>query len=333
MAREKGLYKRKDSPYWWIDVVLPNGQRVCQSTRTKDLEQANELLVSFKAEAYRNSQLGIIKNVPWPHAVLRYLSENLDKKSIDTDRDHLRQLDPFLRDHLLRDINMSILWEFIEHRRTVDQVKNATINRALEVVRRILILAAEDWRWLDRAPKVRMLREPRGKVRFLTKPEAGTLLETLPGHLRPVVIFALSTGCRMQEILNLQWDRVDLGRQVAWLEHGTTKTGEGRGIPLNQDACAALIEVRDHHSDYCFTYRGHKMAKIGSAWKRSLSKAEIHNFRFHDLRHTWASWHVMAGTSLHELMELGGWKSYEMVLRYAHLAPEHLKLAASRVQL
>jgi len=74
------------------------------------------------------------------------------------------------------------------------------------------------------------------------------------------------------------------------------------------------------------------MEAIGSAWKRALMKAEIQNFRFHDLRHTWASWHVMNGTNLQELMELGGWKSYEMVLRYAHLAPEHLADAAARIE-
>jgi integrase len=74
------------------------------------------------------------------------------------------------------------------------------------------------------------------------------------------------------------------------------------------------------------------MEAIGSAWKRSLKRAGIENFRFHDLRHTWASWHVMSGTTLQELMELGGWKSYEMVLRYAHLAPEHLSNAAARIE-
>jgi integrase len=74
------------------------------------------------------------------------------------------------------------------------------------------------------------------------------------------------------------------------------------------------------------------MLKIGSAWKRSLKRARIEKFRFHDLRHTWASWHVMNGTTLQELMELGGWKSYEMVLRYAHLAPEHLSTAAARIE-
>lgn len=74
------------------------------------------------------------------------------------------------------------------------------------------------------------------------------------------------------------------------------------------------------------------MERVGKAWKRALTRAGIENFRFHDLRHTWASWHVMNGTSLQELMELGGWKSYEMVLRYAHLAPEHLSHAAARIE-
>ena len=74
------------------------------------------------------------------------------------------------------------------------------------------------------------------------------------------------------------------------------------------------------------------MQKSTTAWDRARQRAGIEDFRFHDLRHTWASWHVQCGTSLPELMELGGWKSYEMVLRYAHLAPEKLISVASRIE-
>lgn len=116
---------------------------------------------------------------------------------------------------------------------------------------------------------------------------------------------------------------------MAWLEHGTTKNGDGRGIPLNRDA---LRSVQRQHEQWCFTYQGNRMRAVGSAWERSLKRAGIEQFRFHDLQHTWAIWHVMNGTSLQELMELGGWESYEMVLRYAHLAPEHLANAASRIE-
>ena len=130
----------------------------------------------------------------------------------------------------------------------------------------------------------------------------------------------------------LEWNRVDFERRVAWLDPGTTKNGDGRGIPLNKDAVLALRQVQGQHPRWCFTYQGKPMAGIGSAWKRALKKAEIEDFHFHDLRHTWASWHVMSGSSLQELMELGGWKSYEMVLRYAHLAPEHLSNAAARIE-
>ena len=209
---------------------------------------------------------------------------------------------------------MSTLRPFVRDRRQKDGVANSTINRALEIVRRILYLARDDWGWITRVPKIRMLKEPKRRVRFLTVEEADQLMLALPEHLVPVVQFALATGCRMTEILRLEWSRVDFDRRVSWLDPGTTKNGEGRGVPLNRDAILALRSVQDQHDRWCFPYKGNRMEAIGSAWKRSLSRAGIEKFRFHDLRHTWASWHVMNGTSLQELMELGGWKSYEMVL-------------------
>jgi len=217
----------------------------------------------------------------------------------------LRQLDPFLREKRLHEINMDVLWSFIHALRERDGVVNSTVNRALQTVRRI---------------------------RFLTSEEADRLNEALPEHLRRVVRFALASGCRMTEILHLEWRRVDFGRRVAWLDPGTTKNGEGRGIPMNNDAVLALRAVQGAHPRWCFTYQGEPMRAVGSAWERSLRRAGIEAFRFHDLRHTWASWHVMSGTSLQDLMEVGGWKSYEMVLRYAHLAPEHLSAAAQRIE-
>lgn len=332
MAREKGLYRRKDSPYWWIKIVLPDGRRVCQSTRLTVLKDAEEYLIRLKADAVEALRTGIPAEHNWQEAVLRYLEDNCDKPSFRDDKDHLTKLDPYLRGYRLTDINMNVLRPFVQHRKQVDGVKNATVNRALEIVRRILYLARDDWEWITRIPKIRMLKEPKRRVRFLKAEEADQLLEELPGHLVPVVRFALATGCRMREVLQMEWSRVDFDRRVAWLDPGSTKNGDGRGIPLNRDAVLALRAVHSQHVRWCFTYKGKRMDAVGSAWKRALRRAGIENFRFHDLRHTWASWHVMAGTGLQELMELGGWKSYEMVLRYAHLAPEHLSSAASRIE-
>ena len=332
MARERGLYKRKDSSYWWIDVVLADGRRVCKSTRLARREDAEEHLVRLKAEAYEATRTGIPRDRSWQEAVIRYIADNAGKKSLRDDQDHLRKLDPYLQDLRLQDVCAEPLRPFIRDRLERDQVANATVNRALEIVRRILYLARDEWGWLIRAPKLRMLPEPKRRIRFLRQEEADRLIEALPAHLEPVVRFALATGCRKTEILRLEWTRVDFARRVAWLDPGTTKNGDGRGVPLNRDAVLALRQVQNQHRQWCFTYRGNQLGTIGKAWTRALGRVGITNFRFHDLRHTWASWHVMSGTTLQELMELGGWKSYEMVLRYAHLAPEHLSNAAARIE-
>jgi len=332
MARERGLYQRKDSPYWWVDVVLPDGRRVCRSTRLRDQTAATEYLIRLKADAYNARDPRDKPERTWKEAVMRYLDELDNPNRLDECKAHLRQLHPFIGELALNEIRMDSLQPFIRHRRDADGVSNASVNRALEIVRRILHLARDEWDWIESFPRIRMLSEPKRRVRFLTRQEADALLEALPAHLRPVVTFALATGCRMGEILDLEWTRVDLNRRVAWLEHGTTKNGEGRGIPLNTDATLALRAVEGEHDRWCFTYRGKRMDRVGSGWKRALRRAQISEFRFHDLRHTWASWHVTNGTSLQELMELGGWKSYEMVLRYAHLAPDHLSHAAARIE-
>ena len=139
-------------------------------------------------------------------------------------------------------------------------------------------------------------KEPARRIRFLTRAEAERLNEALSSHLQPVVRFALATGCRTSEILQLEWQRIDFGRRVAWLDAGSTKNGEARGIPLNNDAVLALRAVKGGRLRWCLTYRGKPMRAVGSAWERSLRRAGIEEFRFHDLRHTWASWHVMSRT-------------------------------------
>ena len=232
MARERGLYRRKDSRFWWIGLVLPDGRRVCQSTGCINRTDAESYAVRLKNEAIEAKQQGLLGIFVWQQAVVRYLEEFADKRSLSDDKDHLKKLDPYLRSLKLDAIDMTVLQPFIRDRKVKDGVSNATVNRALEVVRRILNVAHQDWRWLKGVPKIRMLKEPRRRVRFLRREEADRLIEALPAHMKPIVEFALATGCRAGEILGLEWSRVDLTRKVAWLDHGTTKSGDGRGIPL-----------------------------------------------------------------------------------------------------
>ena len=121
-------------------------------------------------------------------------------------------------------------------------------------------------------------------------------------------------------------------RRHAWLNK--TKNGTPRGVPLNEDAVEVLREQIGKHLRFCFSYEGRPLRAdvTNTAWHTALKRSGIENFRFHDLRHTWASWHRQAGTPCEELKDLGGWKSRVMVDRYAKYSMEHLAVAANRLQ-
>jgi integrase len=131
---------------------------------------------------------------------------------------------------------------------------------------------------------------------------------------------------------------VDMLRAVAWVNADQAKGRRGIGVPLNEEAMAVLRARAGNRSRYVFPRKtkkhptGRPIYQPGKPWQKALADAGIHDFRWHDLRHTWAAWHVMAGTSLQELKELGGWRTFDMVLVYAHLAPDHLKAAAARLR-
>jgi integrase len=150
--------------------------------------------------------------------------------------------------------------------------------------------------------------------------------------LAAIARFALATGCRASEITGLEWNRVDLDRQTAWLNR--TKNGTPRGVPLNHDALVVLRGEQGKHHRFCFTYKGEpiRWGICNTGWLAAVKKSELVDFRFHDLRHTWASWHRQSGTSCDELKELGGWKSRIMVDRYAKFATEHLAVAVARIE-
>ena len=126
-------------------------------------------------------------------------------------------------------------------------------------------------------------------------------------------------------MVKLDWSQVDLARRCAWIHADQAKTRKAIPVPLNAEAVLVLRQQEGKHPDRVFTYKGKPVTKANNhAWRKALVRAGIEDFRWHDLRHTWASWHVQQGTPLHVLQELGGWSDYEMVRRYAHLSVEHL---------
>ncbi len=192
-------------------------------------------------------------------------------------------------------------------------------------MRSILRRAKNDWEWLDKIPYIRLLPEPKRRIRWIEPDEAKLLVSALPEHLAYAVRFSLATGLRQGNVKNLEWSQVDLTRRVCWIHPDQSKSRRAIHIPLNSEAVSVLEEVKGLHPKRVFTYRGKPINQMTTkAWYKALESANIEAFRWHDLRHTWASWHVQNGTPLNVLQELGGWESAEMVRRYAHLGQTHL---------
>lgn len=262
---------------------------------------------------------------------MRYLEVKAPLRSIRDVKRICRGLHPYLGSLTLDQINGDVIWSVIQGEFKKGNLP-ATVNRYLATLRSLLRMARDEWQWLDSVPKVRMLGGEVERDRWLTREEADRLVRFCPDHLAAVVRFALATGCRAREILGLEWNRVDLQRKTAWINQ--TKNGTPRGVPLNRDAVAVLRGQIGKHPLFCFTFRGEPIKRnvANHAWYTAVKKASLEDFRFHDLRHTWASWHRQSGTSCDELKDLGGWKTRSMVDRYAKFATEHLAVAASRIE-
>lgn len=218
----------------------------------------------------------------------------------------------------------------------------ATVNRYLAALSVCLSYAAKDLSWLEDSPmrKVSKLKEPRGRVRYLSEDEVidGKLVEgertrllrackeSDNPYLYPTVVLGLSTGARRGEILGLTWSDVDL--QQGRVTFYDTKNDEIRAVPVTGHALELLREharVRPIDTPLLFPgkVKRDKPQDLRAPWLTALKKAEIKDFRFHDLRHSAASYLAMNGASLAEIAETLGHKTLQMVKRYSHLSEAH----------
>lgn len=208
-----------------------------------------------------------------------------------------------------------------------------TANRYVTALSHVFTIAVREWEWTEVNPvsKITKYSEPRGRVRFLSDEERGRLLDACQvsdnPHLHKIVVLALSTGARKMEILGLKWKDVDLKRGMITLHE--TKNDERRSLPLQGYALELLKEhskVRSLHCAYVFpSEKACQPIDIRTAWENALLNAKIEDFRFHDLRHSAASYLAMNGASLAEIAEVLGHKTLQMVKRYAHLSEAHTK--------
>lgn len=258
----------------------------------------------------------------WNEAGARWLRERRFKASIEHDRAKLAWLEPRLGHLELEAIDHDLVAAIAAEK--VVATSMATANRYLALIRAILRRACLLWEWIRRVPPIELYPEPKRRIRWLTRHQVAVLLQELPAHQRYLVLFALATGLRQANVLQLEWSQVDLERRLAWIHADQAKARREIRVPLSAAAIAVLEACQGKHARYVFTFRGKPLRAANTrAWREALKRAGIEDFKWHDLRHTWASWHAQEGTPLFVLQELGGWSSEAMVKRYAHLAPHH----------
>lgn len=345
------IYRKEGSSVWHFDIYV-NGRRIRRSTRTSDKKQAQEYFDRLKVQHWEQERLGTKPRKTWRQAVIRFIqeAESESKASLEHDRAALRWLDPFLGDKHLDEIDKEMLSTIIaEKQKPYTRVYKSgqrreckpgadTVNRFLTTFRAVLYKARDDWEWVDRVPKVKAVKGVASRIRWITREEADKLIAELPKHLAAMARFSLETGLRRANVTHLEWSQVDLARKTAWVLGEDTKNGKSLAVPLS-DASITVLEQQKasqekEPSKWVFPKAGKPVHQTATrAFREALERAGIENFRWHDLRHTWASWHVQEGTPLHVLQELGGWSSLKMVQRYAHLSGDHLRAWVDRPRL
>jgi integrase len=310
------LYRR--GRIWWIELSSQSG-RVRESAGTADKKAAQEYHEKRKGEIWRQDKLGEAPPPTWGEAVAKWLKI---KTRSEAERYMLRAMGfdplstlPLSKDSLERSLSAQSSGTFNRHLSLVVAIHNASGVKPPEIQRR---------------------KTPPGRTRWLTSEEWArlrTCLEEESQLLRQCAEFTLATGLRENNVLELEWEQVSWATKQAWIHPDQAKAGKAIGVPLNADACRILKERVGVHKKWVFGNPDHPLTRASNrAWYAARRKAKLSGFRWHDLRHTWASWAVMSGVRLEELQRMGGWATAQMVQRYAHLSTEHLADAAARIK-
>ena len=329
------LYKRNNSKIWWIRFQH-QGKRIQKSTGTKDKSEALKLLVQCQEDVRRY-------NID---ATIRHRFQDMSQKFAD---EHLPLLKPLTaegyRTHIkyltnqfhglyLDEINKTRIAEYISARRQAG-LTSPTIRRHLSTLSSMYSRAI-GWGWIETNPSKsfdkRAVPEAKPRVRYITQKEFQRLHSNAAPHLKPILEIAVQTGMRSEEILSLKWSQINLDRREITLTK--TKSGLPRVIPMTDQAVTTFVATLRHvTSPYVFCNRttGERYRSVKKAFHSACRRSQITDFRFHDLRHTFASWSVQGGMDLYRLSRILGHATTQMTARYAHLATADLHAAVRSV--
>ncbi len=301
------------------------------------------------------------KYKPWAESHLKAYQEPLRALNKDFAHLHGRKLSDITKWDMQK-------WSTEATKRSQKPLKPSSINRRIGILKSLL-KRAEEWGVIESSPIAGLKKQKIddiGKVRFLNEAEEKRLRvallerqekqrvdrlqynkwlaqrdrEALPeltehftDYLMPIVLLAINTGMRRGEIFSLKWSNVNFSGRLLTVEGGNAKSGMTRHIPLNDEAFAALNAWHNQSDSTDLVFpspvTGERLENIRKSWAKLMAMSKVDSFRFHDLRHHFASKLVMAGIDLNTVRELLGHSSIDMTLRYAHLAPEHRAAAVA----
>jgi integrase len=328
----QGLYKRGE--VWWIDMVFRD-RRVRKSLNTRNKKLAERIYHKIKNGALESQWFEVTtkSKKTFEDLMKHYLKEQSPRKSKLSqirDRSASKHLLDFFGDMTLTNLSKRHVGEYKAKRR-LDEAAPATINKELGLLKHAFNLAVKEWEWLNTNAISSVSLEPvnNARDRWLTWEEERALLEVCPGWLKEIVVFALNTGMRLGEIVNLKWKNVDLSRGVMTLVR--SKNHLRASIPLNSAVYELLMmKPRLPRCEHIFCSKADTRLNernLKRAFMIAREKADLQDMRFHDLRHTFATRLVQNGVDLYRVQRLLGHKSHVMTQRYAHHCPESLRSA------
>jgi len=334
-----GLYKRENSQFYWMSYRI-DGKRVFLSTETKNKKMAEKIYAKKMTEIIEGKwSLPTELKRTIGEMIARYEIECMPmKKHPARDKSILKHFKAFFgEDRLLKDIEHN-LGDY-EGFRAAKNAMPATISKELGLLKRMFNIAIKKWKWLKENPvsyiEMPVVRNER--TRYLSDNEYAELMKAVddpssPEWLKPVILMALNTGLRESNLLGLKWSQVNLFSKMVVIDKAEMKNNDALSIPLTQEAMDIFIRrSKVRTDDLVFHDNGKEIypVKLQRAMREICKKAKIDDFRFHDLRHTFASYLRQQGVDLHFISKLLGHRDSRMTLRYAHLSVEHLRDAIS----
>jgi integrase len=320
-----GVFRKNEN--WWIDF------RDCEGKRRREkigpvFKTAKEALNMKLDQTAREKLYGKVTQTPavsFEAMSEKYLTwSKTNKRSCSRDELSLKHLKTHFAGKRLCDINPFLVEGYKAKRR--GEVSPRTVNIELACLRHVFNKAIEwEFATINPVKKVRLFRENNQRTRFLSREECDRLIECCADHLKPLVTVALNTGMRRGELLALTWEDIDIPNGL--IQVRTSKSGEGRQIPMNEAAKKTLNglkeKVRKASGHVFFTHLGKPLRDPRVGFEQALKRAGIAGATFHTLRHTFASNLVMGGVDLKTVQELLGHKTFSMTLRYSHLSQSH----------